>query len=138
MKRNQQGDVTGGGTSTEYLEAKDQDGNEIKLLPDVINLFGLGFDVFDSNHISFPETVRFFREVQEQPMQMFYNKETGMLWGHRRFKLKLHMDWFLEGEDPEREFMASYFKDSEGNWVFRLDAYPEYYKDTPAANWIDW
>ena len=127
------------GKSTEYLEAKDRDGYEIKLIPDKINLFGIGFDCFDSGHVSFRDSLGFFREVQEVQPRLSYNKDRRTLKvEERRFKLKLHKDWFLEGEDSEREFMASYFQDRELNWVFRLDSYKEYYKDTPVENWIDW
>ena len=113
----------------QILKVKSVDGMEINLIPDVINLLGIGWDLFDKDHITFPDCIEMLREVQEVPNSNY---------NIRRFSLKLDKNWFIDDEDTERVFGASYFKDEEGQWVFRLDAYPAYYQDTPAERWINW
>ena len=111
------------------INAVDNDGQPIELLPDTINLLGIGWDVFDKGCATWPSLFdTFFQDVKE--ISQISDP-------YRRFELKIPEYFNLDDDDRNRVLHASYYNTVDG-WVFRLDSYKDLYEGTPAENWIDW
>jgi len=108
------------------IKALDRDGQPIELLPDIVDLLGIGIDVFRKDHVSFADTLTYFRDMKE--IQPEYRSYRSHLEEVRRFEFKMIPDFYegFEDEDPEKVFHAGYFKNTDGEWTFEIDTYEEY------------
>lgn len=123
------------------LPAVNRDGYKIQLLPDAIDITGLGWDVFRNTHVSFDSIIELFREVKEVESNVIEiehgPKGIAKICEIRRFDVKLSLDWFDEGEDSEETFRGFFFKDQDGDWIFRMKGVKRFYEGTVGERWSD-
>lgn len=117
--------------------ASDRDGQQIELLPDTINLLGIGWDVFEKDCATWASLFEnFFQDVKEVEPRWAYYRST--LYEVRRFDVRIPEYFNLDDDDRNRVLRAFFYKDlADDKWIFRMKAYKDLYEGTPAESWVD-